>query len=56
MEKVSKPLLVLEKYMELIDLINSMSKKDFETLLMGIEISLLEDKYPHSKSIWGDKI
>lgn len=54
MEEISKPLLVLEKYKELTDLIKSMSKEEFETLLMGLEISILEDKYPQAKSIWSD--
>lgn len=54
MEEMSKPLLVLRKFKELKDLMDSMSREELETLLMGIEISQLEDKYPNAKPIWGD--
>lgn len=41
-----KPLLFIEKFKELIELRDSMSKKEMKILLCGLEYLELHEKYP----------
>lgn len=41
-----KPLLFIKKFKELIELRDSMSKKEIELLLAGLEYLELHEKYP----------
>ena len=41
-----KPLLFIEKFKELIELRDSMSKEEMEVLLCGLEYLELHEKYP----------
>ena len=46
-ERISrKPLLFIEKFKELTDLRDSMSKKEIELLFAGLEYLELHEKYP----------
>ena len=45
-EIAKKPLLFIEKFKELTDLINSMSKKEIDLLLAGLDYFELHKKYP----------
>ena len=45
-EITKKPLLFIEKYKELTELRDSMSKDEMEVLLCGLEYLELHDRYP----------
>ena len=45
-EILNKPLLFIEKFKELTELRDSMSKKEIELLLCGLEYLELHEKYP----------